>query len=547
MKKVLYVICAMLLTGVTAFQFTSCTNSEDENIPSRITELRFNINVNNASTHDTKVVKTSWEDGDKIYVFFKAGDTYLDAIKYVTLTYNGTTEEWDGALSGSLTDASELGSAGTMYGVYFPFGDVAIESDGASGVNFLSSGNTNPALNGQPIYTFYLSGSTTYTLETAADVATLSGNFDLTMPEDYVYFFIDKSGELYNSSEKYRLSVEGLKPAACTGFSAGTFNETELAARRQIWGYAYGTDGIAFSGKIDASWSLVNNHKFLLYSEDDPTVLSKTIAATLESHNTVNLKDPSNTENGWKKNGFRGYEVSPGILMRDEFGNYTLTDGSNPFELYDYSGEDASLNKYYFQWGSLKTEIGADGNNILANSDRLPSGWQFPTGGSDNSDWYKILRNKPSVAIQVEKPDNTIESITAADKCVAFVMITKDEKTYDGLLLLRDGTFIPKEGNLLYWGKGTSPNSITYEQYLILKDAGCLFLSITAYYSYKFSGWREKVTSDDKQGYYWSATCKSGTQGYNMNFNRYFGNLSVSPSQSSDDNKYIPVRLVKKL
>ena len=97
MKKVLYVICAMLLSGVTAFQFTSCNNAEDENIPPRITELRFNINVNNASAPDTKAVKSDWEDGDKLFVFFKVdGTTFLDAIKYVTLSYNGSTGKWDG-------------------------------------------------------------------------------------------------------------------------------------------------------------------------------------------------------------------------------------------------------------------------------------------------------------------------------------------------------------------------------------------------------------------------------------------------------------------
>ena len=197
----------------------------------------------------------------------------------------------------------------------------------------------------------------------------------------------------------------------------------------------------------------------------------------------------------------------------------------------------------YFQWVSLRNELGADGDNIKVNSDRLPSGWLFPTGGNDDyADWYKILKNAPTVAIQVEKSDNTVEIINAAEKSVTFVTITKDEKTYNGLLLLRDGTFIPKEGNLQYWGKSSSPNNITYEQYLILKDAGCLFLSSTGYYSPSFGYFR-----DAKEGHYWSATDRrSSSKGFQCYFYIYNNKLDFSPATSSNS-EYYCVRLVKKL
>ena len=304
MKKELYVICAMLLSGVSAFQFTSCTNSEDENIPPRITELRFNINVNNASTHDTKVVKTSWEDGDKIYVFFKAGDTYLDAIKYVTLTYNGTTEEWDGALSGSLTDASELGSAGTMYGVFFPFGGVNITAGEDNSIAFLSSGNTNSVLNDLPIFTYYLTGDADYTIETAGDESTLNGTLNMEMPDDYVYFFIDKQGDDFYTDEKYRLSGEGIVPVACAGYKNGSFTELELLADQPLWGYKYGdgvNSGMAFSGKIDESWSSSANHRFILFSDGDPALSKTMTGVTLESHNSVKFSNPLDDSNEWSR------------------------------------------------------------------------------------------------------------------------------------------------------------------------------------------------------------------------------------------------------
>lgn len=540
MKKVFSILCATLLFGVAAFQFASCTKVDDNN-PPRITELRFDIKVNNASAPDTKAVKTDWADGDQIYVFFKVGDAYLDAIKYVTLTYVAADDEWTGALSGDLTDATDLGSAGTMYGIHFPFGGVSIASDGADGVTFLGA-------DGRPIYTYYLSGNAAYTVETAGDVATLTGTFDLTMPDDYVYFFIDKSGDQYGSSNKYRLSVEGLKPAACTGFSAGSFTETELAARRQVWGYAYGTDGIAFSGKIDATWSASNSHTFLLFNEDDPTVLSKSITASLASHASVKLKDPSNSSNGWTKCGFRGYEISKGFLIRNNNGTYSLTPGTDPFEIYNYYGINDNKNKVYFQFSFLKSddELGASGDNINATSAKLPTGWIFPSASSDNSDWYKIIRSATSSKISIQNTDDSITNVTTGyygkDQCFAFVVVTKDENTYFGMVLFRDGTYIPKECGIQHWGKGSAINNITYEQLQALIDAGCFFFSSTGGW---FNGsWRYINNNSNVEGNYMSSSYAS-SKWYRMQITNY-SSPSVSTSTGTNSSPYIPVRLVKK-
>ena len=247
---------------------------------------------------------------------------------------------------------------------------------------------------------------------------------------------------------------------------------------------------------------------------------------------------------------YRGYEVSPGILVRNDDGSYGLTDGSNPFELANYYNKAESKNKYYFQWGFLKddNELGADGNNINAKSTKLPDypgggKWEMPTGLNNAGQvWYDIIRGKPKSAIQIENPDGTITSLTGADTGTAFVGIEKDGTRYFGLLLLRDGSFIPKEGGLTHWGYTSAINEITYAQFLTLKDAGCLFLCTTGYFSSTFSQWRY-FNYSGSEGKYWSASYSSGKR-------YYFGfannsNPSVSPSSSSSDNFYIPVRLVK--
>ncbi|MBQ4197335.1 MAG: hypothetical protein II659_05745, partial [Bacteroidales bacterium] len=375
MKKYLSVICSMLLV----LFFVSC-NKEDNPASQKITKLIFNIQVENASAPGTKVVKKDWETGDKVYAFFKVGSTHLDAAKYVILTYNGTT--WDGALGGALTDANELGTAGTLYGVYFPFGNITIASDGANGVTFLD--------NGKPVYTYYMTGNAEYTITTSGSIGTLTCNpkLSLSIPDEYVWFFIDKDGSDYCEDGKYRLSASGIVPTACASFSAGAFAESSLNAGHTFWGYNYNDAGVAFSAKIDGTWSTAKNHNFMLYSGDDPTPLAKTFNKALTSLASVRLNMST-----WSKRAFRGLEVSKGFLILNSDNTYGLTPGDDPFEIYDYYGKASSKNTFYFLFDFLKgdDQLGADGNNINANSPKLPSGWKMPSGNSDSSDWGKII------------------------------------------------------------------------------------------------------------------------------------------------------------
>lgn len=547
MRKYLSIICGVLLVGILAISFTSCT--KEDKVAPKIKTLKFDVKVNNGTPlEETKAVKTGWVVGDKMYAFFNvstgATTGHLNAIKYVTLTYNGTG--WDGELSGELTDANEIGTAGTMYTVYFPFGGVSIASDGASGVTFKTAGNTNESLNGQPIYTYYMTDNTEYTVSTVGDVGTLHANFTVEIPDNYVYFFVNKDGDNYNSNEKYRLSAQGIIPTACIGFSAGTFSESALDAGRCLWGYAFNDAGIAFSGKIDASWASATDHIFNLYSEEEATK-SKTFNKALSSHKSVNL----NMASGWTKCGFRGYTVSPGILKRNGDGTYELTSGSNPFEMHNYYNKSESLNKYYFSWSFLKSddELGASGNNINPNSAKLPSGWTFPSGGSTSSIWYSIFYNRPSVAIKIEKPNGSIETIPSSwdgqDKTYAFVVITKESKEYYGILLLRDGAFIPKGANIQYWGNGSAVNTISYDQYSMLKEFGCVFLSSTGRYSTTFSDWRYIQNDSNVEVNYWSNTYKDATTAYAAG-GKVRGQASGSSYTSGGATKlYYPVRLVK--
>ena len=159
MKKTIFAICAMLLAGMLAVSLTSCTNTSlEEETPQNVSKLVFKGKLSYGSDIDTKAVKTGWKSGDKVYAFFKSGDIFVNPTLYVQFTYTGGDPVWEATPSSALEDLGILGTNGTMYVVYFPFGNIDIASDGSTGVTFTSGG--------APVYTYYMSGSARKPLNT---------------------------------------------------------------------------------------------------------------------------------------------------------------------------------------------------------------------------------------------------------------------------------------------------------------------------------------------------------------------------------------------
>ena len=261
---------------------------------------------------------------------------------------------------------------------------------------------------------------------------------------------------------------------------------------------------------------------------------------------------------------FRGYEVSTGILQRDGSTNpatykltagemvrtadpetgewtYSLPAGCKPFVQATYYGQPESRSKYYISWTTLKNELGADGNNIDSDSDLLPSDWWFPTGNGGSSlnttDWSKILFGAPKSAIKVN-------GTTVTEKAYAMVTVTLTEGnsygvspgSYNGFLLLRDGTTIPS-GYLSTWGQSSkySNNVINETQFNELTQLGCLFISSTGYYN---SGW--KYPEDI---HYWSSLYNKDDLSYELE-NGASSGVSFSTFRYGRE---VLVRLVKPL
>lgn len=269
MKKYYLILCA-------ALTLAACVKEEPKN---EMPQVRLEFDVTVTQDAPTKAVKTDFVSGDVIYAFFN--NVAVNATpKYATLTYDGT--KWSGALQGGLAVGELAASGETMSAVYFPFGTVNITK---SGDTYAFKGADN-----QPIYTYYSSATASYELATAGEIATLTATLNMTIPDNYVQFFVDKSGSDYASDGKYRLAVKDIRPAACGSYTpAGGFAITALDYSQPMWGYVYDDLGVLFSGQIDATaWSSATERRFIFFETGAPAK-SATISKTLASHASVKL------------------------------------------------------------------------------------------------------------------------------------------------------------------------------------------------------------------------------------------------------------------
>lgn len=269
MKKFFVFLCASIA-------LVACTKENSDEIPVP-TRLEFNVTVTQDAP--TKAVKTDFVSGDVIYAFFN-NVAVNETPKYAKLTYDGT--KWSGALQGGLAVGELAASGETMSAVYFPFGTVNITKSGDT-YSFKGADNL-------PIYSYFSSATASYELATAGEIATLTATLNMTIPDNYVQFFVDKSGSDYASDGKYRLAVKDIRPAACGSYTpAGGFAITALDYSQPMWGYVYDDLGVLFSGQIDATaWSSASERRFIFFETGAPAK-SATISKTLASHASVKL------------------------------------------------------------------------------------------------------------------------------------------------------------------------------------------------------------------------------------------------------------------
>jgi hypothetical protein len=139
-------------------------------------KIVFNIDVLNADVQATKGIKTAWEDGDDVYVFFED-----NTAKYVKMTYDGSSWTYNVMGSGTLSLAA---SGKKLSAVYMP--DFV-----CSAAPTYDSGNARWTFGSVGGY-FQKAEAVSYTVTSTGDVNTLSATISLTAPANIMQFYVPK-------------------------------------------------------------------------------------------------------------------------------------------------------------------------------------------------------------------------------------------------------------------------------------------------------------------------------------------------------------------
>ena len=233
-----------LLTAGAMLALTACSNEDDiTNEPTTATEPAQTITFNLTASHpddgaaaQTRAVKQGWESGDAIFVFF----TGVAAPKHLKMTYNDgvwTSAEYNGATQTDGALGLKNGDTGTMRAVYLPFGSSATVT--ADGTSFKFSTD---------YYTYYATATLAYTVTNNE----VDGAFDMTIPDDWVQFFVEDGDA---TSGDYTLSTDAVCRTGIASIGAdGSIAEFAPAIGGEMPGYAYG-GGYLFSGLLNDGYT----------------------------------------------------------------------------------------------------------------------------------------------------------------------------------------------------------------------------------------------------------------------------------------------------
>jgi len=256
MKKTIIMICAAL------FAVMACQKQPVENPTVQgNTPIMFNLSATHPDAGTKAAIKTGWENGDAIFVFF-SGATVPNYLKmtytsgsWTSQAYEGSTQN-DNALNG-------IGTSGTMRAIYLPFGaDATVVADGD---NFKFSKGT---------CSYYLTATQSYTV----DNGSISGTFSMALPDGFMLFYYEDASAV---NDMAALSVSDFIPTAIGNIAPSTLAITEIsmAEGSVMPGYKYGS-GYLFSGVCKASARNVAQAFDLLLSNGLIYTAAKSAATT---------------------------------------------------------------------------------------------------------------------------------------------------------------------------------------------------------------------------------------------------------------------------
>lgn len=366
----------IVLSAVLAL--LSCGKREIEQ-PSATT-YTYDITITRAD--DTKAVKSDWENGDVVYVFF----SNVEAPKYLKFTYDGsawTRTQYNGATAESFTYPGN----GNMTAIYLPYGNDAVVSADGTSFNFNKS------------YTsYYLKAEKApYTVNGTV----VSGTLSMEAPEGFVQFAMPMSGEVNSTPTTffrttnpsnsnaitYTLSDNNLKPVSFASVASdGTVNQDETAAAgAPITGYIYGGD-INFSGVLSSTANgTAADYEFTFVNNNGTAETFDDVTYRLSGNKTLSykaaIKFPAISSSAWKVpaptyveiNGVKWATCNIGATTPGGYGDYFAWGAIYPQAKYKYTD---------YRESSLSANL-AEANDVA--SQKLGSEWHMPTEAEINS------------------------------------------------------------------------------------------------------------------------------------------------------------------
>ena len=295
-----------LLIGCLALLVAGCSREKDVLVPNENPQdgperhLIVNITVNQEDP-DTRVVKTAWEAGDKVYFAFDGyfGDENTKKAYYLTLTYDG--ENWNSAFSDQALETYLLGpTGGRMAAAYtsagFPNGEEPqFEYD--------PSGHRIVVTNETPGFTQGVGDAYYEVNKDDLDRSVLTATVNMKLvPIEMVHFFIEGVSEA--DAERYSFESVDFMPVSFGGFDRGrdsyydwvfvrpyvNFDGTKYGAPIPADYYSNGeVSGVRFCGALHPSLNGVSHH-FVLQVTDNrgtPDNANDDIIYTLEKDATL--------------------------------------------------------------------------------------------------------------------------------------------------------------------------------------------------------------------------------------------------------------------
>ena len=265
MKKMILILGGLALLTVGCNKVGTVETPAEETTMESPRQLTVDITVNKEG--DTRSVKTGWEEGDKVYVFFdhffldyltdpEIGTSgFSDDVQYLTLTYNGNS--WQSEFSDeALVKYLRSQSSGSLVAVYYS--DLVPEFRAIHGKRGAKEEFYIEVKNGTNQLGFYL-----FDQECSYSVADgkLTASLNMHLHEKSVLFYVSglslTPGGYYHTLKSEQIGNNELTSIASTnmndeGFAAPLISTAVSTANKPIYA-TYRPEGAFFNGRISSS------------------------------------------------------------------------------------------------------------------------------------------------------------------------------------------------------------------------------------------------------------------------------------------------------